>query len=850
IRAMAARLTCPQGHYWASDPAGVAGDGSTIVAHYCPICGAAAVANGQNQPPARDGSGGAPDINSPLNTLDQNCSPLPTEIFDVGARKDTEWVRRAGSHAFGPSSAADAQLPRYEILGELGRGGMGVVYKVRQRNLGRIVALKTLIAGTDSDAELLSRFQAEARAVAALQHPNIVQIHEVGQWNGLPYLLLEFMPGGSLADTVRSDPLPAREAARIVEILARAIHFAHSRGIVHRDLKPANVLLSEDGTPKITDFGLAKQLHVPGQTQTGAILGTPSYMAPEQAGGVMKTVGPPCDVYSLGAILYELVTRRPPFRGQDAVATILQVLADDPISPRLMFPTIPRDLETIVLKCLEKSPRRRYESAAALADDLARFLDGRPIVARPLRPWQRVAKWARRRPAAAALVGVVIVATVAIISFGAWKNAQLRESFDRTDLARQRAEANFSKALIASETRLNRAGEDFRSQLQDELDFYQDIYSQEGNDPEVRFEKALARKQAGNIWIKLRNFDEARASFETSLQLLDQLVAEAPDSLKYGRELAAAHAGEGSLEEAAGNDEVSEAQFRESLDLFEQLGQKAPNDALLRSAQGSLWNNLALLESRQKRFEEAEAGFRRAIDIRLQLVEQSPGEAHWNDDNWHDLAIAYVNVSSLYLRTDRPQDAINMLVKSQSIYDKLPRFKADQSFRDSQAVTYMTLAAAYREIKQFEQSRTAYSNALASYTKLAEDYPDMPAYSRRAAEVEANLGLLSALAGRPAAESIEHYQAAIRGFERLAARYPKAPEYPLAVVANLYNLRLLHLDLKQSEPARQDWELIAETLKHAVSVGNLSVSNITDEPSLVLLRADAAFAPLLRELNR
>jgi tetratricopeptide (TPR) repeat protein len=515
-----------------------------------------------------------------------------------------------------------------------------------------------------------------------------------------------------------------------------------------------------------------------------------------------------------------------------------------------MFPTIPRDLETIVLKCLEKSPRRRYESAAALADDLARFLDGRPIVARPLRPWQRVAKWARRRPAAAALVGVVIVATVAIISFGAWKNAQLRESFDRTDLARQRAEANFSKALIASETRLNRAGEDFRSQLQDELDFYQDIYSQEGNDPEVRFEKALARKQAGNIWIKLRNFDEARASFETSLQLLDQLVAEAPDSLKYGRELAAAHAGEGSLEEAAGNDEVSEAQFRESLDLFEQLGQKAPNDALLRSAQGSLWNNLALLESRQKRFEEAEAGFRRAIDIRLQLVEQSPGEAHWNDDNWHDLAIAYVNVSSLYLRTDRPQDAINMLVKSQSIYDKLPRFKADQSFRDSQAVTYMTLAAAYREIKQFEQSRTAYSNALASYTKLAEDYPDMPAYSRRAAEVEANLGLLSALAGRPAAESIEHYQAAIRGFERLAARYPKAPEYPLAVVANLYNLRLLHLDLKQSEPARQDWELIAETLKHAVSVGNLSVSNITDEPSLVLLRADAAFAPLLRELNR
>ncbi|HEV2970431.1 MAG TPA: protein kinase [Pirellulales bacterium] len=846
---MAAKLTCPQGHYWAAEAAGVAGDGSTIVAHCCPICGEAAVANGEMPSLVHDASARAPDVNSPLNTLDQNRSPLPTEIFDGAAQKETEWARRAGSTAIGPSAAA-AEPPPYEILGELGRGGMGVVYKVRQRSLGRIVALKTVMTGTDSDAELLTRFHAEARAVAALQHPNIVQIHEVGQWNGRPYLLLEFMPGGSLADTLRSDPLPAREAARIVEILARAIHFAHGRGIVHRDLKPANVLLSEEGTPKITDFGLAKQLQVPGQTQTGAILGTPSYMAPEQAGGVMKTVGPPCDVYSLGAILYELVTCRPPFRGQDAVATILQVLADDPISPRLMFPSIPRDLETIILKCLEKSPRRRYESAAALADDLARFLDGRPIVARPSRPWQRVAKWARRRPSVAALVGVVILATVAIISFGAWKNAQLSESFERTDRARQRAEANFSKALIASETRLNRAGEDYRLQLQDELDFYRDIYSQEGNDPEVRFEKALARKQAGNIWIKLHRFDEARSCLETSLQLLNQLVAEAPDSLKYGRELAAAHASNGNLEEAAGNEEVSEAEFRKSLDLFKQLGQKAPDDALLRSAQGNLWNNLALLESRQKRFDEAEASFRRAIDIRLQLAEQSEGEAHWIDDGWHDLAITYANISSLYLRTNRPQDAVNMLVKSQSIYDKLPRFRADQSFREGQAMTSMTLAAAYRDLKRFEESQAAYSHALASYRKLTEDYLEVPAFSQRVAEVEASLGLLSALAGHPAAESIEHYQAAIRGFERLATYYPKAPEYSLAVVANLYNLRLLHLDSKRSEAAQQDWERISETLKHAVAVGNLSVSNVTEEPSLVLLRADAAFAPLLRELNR
>jgi serine/threonine-protein kinase len=250
---------------------------------------------------------------------------------------------------------------------------MGVVYKARQRGLGRIVALKMILHAEHAGEQERQRFQAEAEAVARLQHPNIVQIHEVGEQHGLPYFSLEFCPGGSLADKINGTPLPADEAARLLQTLAQSMETAHQAHVIHRDLKPANVLLTADGTPKITDFGLAKKLDVQGQTHTGAVMGTPSYMAPEQAGG-QKDIGPAADVYALGAILYELLTGRPPFKAATTLDTIMQVVSDEPVPPRRLQSKIPRDLETICLKCLQKQPSRRYASAAALAEDLRRFL--------------------------------------------------------------------------------------------------------------------------------------------------------------------------------------------------------------------------------------------------------------------------------------------------------------------------------------------------------------------------------------------------------------------------------------------------------------------------------------------
>jgi serine/threonine protein kinase/predicted Zn-dependent protease len=344
------------------------------------------------------------EVTPPMAAPDQ-ASPRPGETAAEGENS-------------GPGEAEG--VPGYEILGELGRGGMGVVYKAMHLPLKRVVALKMILAGAHAGPDQLARFQTEAEAAARLQHPNIVQIYEVGEHQGRPYFSLEFVEGGSLAGRLRGQPQPGVEAARLVEALARAVHYAHERDIVHRDLKPANVLLSFSGrsesgagsgsaqlserplneaVPKVTDFGLAKLLDSgTGHTDSGAVVGTAGYMAPEQAGGHSRQVGPAADTYALGAILYELLTGRPPFVGANFFETLVQVCETAPVPPRRLQPTVPRDLEPVCLKCLEKEPRKRYASALELADDLHRFQGGEPIRARPTPTWERAWQWARRHP--------------------------------------------------------------------------------------------------------------------------------------------------------------------------------------------------------------------------------------------------------------------------------------------------------------------------------------------------------------------------------------------------------------------------------------------------------------------
>ena len=327
-----------------------------------------------------------------------------------------------------PHPAELPQVPGYRVEALLGRGGMGVVYRAWHLRLNRAVALKMLLAGPSARPEELERFLRESQAIASLGHPNIVQVYDIGDVEGRPYFTMELVEGGNLADQTRGVPQPAHQAAARVATLAEAIHAAHQSGIVHRDLKPVNILLTRDGTPKVTDFGLARRLEgEEGLTLSGVPVGTPSYMAPEQVRGNRQAIGPATDVYALGAILYELLTGRPPFRAEGATATLQQVLTDEPVSPTRLNPQVPRDLTTICLKCLSKEPHRRYAGAAALAEDLRRFLRGEHIAARRAGRLERLARWARRSPAAAALLAItLLVATMLLGAGGSLIGRQIR----------------------------------------------------------------------------------------------------------------------------------------------------------------------------------------------------------------------------------------------------------------------------------------------------------------------------------------------------------------------------------------------------------------------------------------
>ncbi len=337
-----------------------------------------------------------PELASALDCLEA-LEGLASEATceSVGDSGDTVELESSPNH-----------LPRafgaYELIEEIGRGGMGVVFRARQPSLDRMVAVKMILAGHLASPELVRRFHAEAKAAARLRHPHIVHIHEVGQQHGQDFFAMEYIEGESLAQRIDRSRLDVETAVRLLAAVARAVDYLHQQGVIHRDLKPSNILLDREGQPYVTDFGLAK-VFVPGSemTATGVIAGTPSYMAPEQAAGQGKRIGPAADVYSLGAILYELLTGRPPFREESALDTLLQVLSREPALPRQVNPRVARELELICLKCLAKAPEDRYASAGALADDLEHFARGEALEVQPPRIGEKVWRWARRQPALA-----------------------------------------------------------------------------------------------------------------------------------------------------------------------------------------------------------------------------------------------------------------------------------------------------------------------------------------------------------------------------------------------------------------------------------------------------------------
>jgi eukaryotic-like serine/threonine-protein kinase len=585
--------------------------------------------------------------------VDETVRQLMRQLKNVwpSARPDQEVAR---------DLAPGTRVGPYRLGERLGVGGMGVVYRATHGQLGREVALKMLRSGALDDRERLARFRQETTVIAQLRHPNIVPIYEVGEQDGRPWFAMELAEGGSLAARLVAQSLPVLEVAALVRELADAVQTAHEKGVVHRDLKPANVLLtggkpgsSVPPIPKIADFGVAKQFAAPGcATHTEAILGTPNYMAPEQAAGASAKVGPAADVYALGAILFECLTGRPPFRAPSVLETLEQVRSQEPPPLRRLQPGVPRDLETICLKCLQKEPARRYASAHDLADDLRRFLEGRPIQARPASAVERLGKWARRRPALAALVVVCTLALVGMVAGAAVYERRLRTALEETAAERERAAANYRQARDTVQQMLAHAGargsagipklqELRRQQQEDALAFFLAMAQQQGDDPDVRFDVARAHHQVGLLHISLGRAEEATLNWRRAEEEFARLVAEFPRRGLYRFHLAdtlKALGGEGRLPAAEGEDYL-----RRALALAEGLVREEPGSVPLRSAEADIRITLGSFLVNRKQLPEAEEHYRRAASLYEDLRREQPEESN----HAQVLAKAYLNLSML-----------------------------------------------------------------------------------------------------------------------------------------------------------------------------------------------------------
>jgi tetratricopeptide (TPR) repeat protein len=744
-------------------------------------------------------------------------------------------LRRLRAERRGP--APPPAPPGYEIVGELGRGGMGVVYVARQTALKRLVALKVIGAGAWAGPAEVARFRAEAEAVARLQHPNIVQIYEIGEIEGRPFFSLEFVEGGTLDRRLDGRPMSPRPAAELVRTLALAIHAAHQRGIVHRDLKPANILLSfsretpasaspealagvsrlNEALPKIADFGLAKRLGgEPGMTQTGMIVGTPSYMAPEQALGHVHDIGPACDVYALGAILYECLTGRPPFNAATHLETLQQVQTQTPVAPSRLQPAVPRDLETICLKCLQKEPPRRYDSAQALADDLERFLTGQPIQARPAGRLERAAKWARRRPAVAALLATLALSVLAVIGILLWSNVRVRgeAAVAKKQSRRARQAVDDWYTYVAKEWLTDSAGMDDvqKELLVKALDYYKEMTQEGGSEPEVRREAARAHFRMGQFHGLLNHPAEAAADYDNAIALQEQLCRELPGERSYRQDLANSYNWRGELRrEHLEKLKEAEEDFRTALSLQEQLRREAPEEADYRRELARSHSNLGLVKMDTNRRPDALRDYDEAVRLLGELVKQhaeDTGVRHelartltnrgvfhrendqlaWAEEDFrraideleelrrtgsarttyaYNLAIVYQDLGNLRISQRHYGDALAPLRRAETILSRLDEdFPARTRYRKKLARTYLSLGSALAKIDEKGQAEKNWQKGQALLTDLVDKNPEEMEYQADLGRCLGNLGWLALgrddlKAARPLLEkAVQHLGAA------------------------------------------------------------------------------------------
>jgi serine/threonine-protein kinase len=705
-------------------------------------------------------------------------------------------------------------LGRYEILGELGRGGMGVVYKARQLKLNRLVALKMIRAGARAGSQDLARFRREARAVACQEHPHIVHIYEYGDQEGQPWFSMELVNGGTLAEKVNGAPQPPRESAELVQTLARAVQHAHDRGVFHRDLKPANVLLTAHGQPKISDFGLARML----QGDTASLstpegtLGTPSYMPPEQALGGDREVGPAIDVYALGAILYELLTGRPPFRGHSPLSTLQQVVSAEPVAPRQLQPNLPLDLNTICLKCLAKEPPKRYASALALAEDLRRFLAGEPIRARPTGPLERLWRWSRRNRLVAGLAGALAVMTAAALVLVTWQWLRAEANARTAEANFAQAEKNFDQARMALSDFGLAVQEDLRSRsgmqatrkklLDQLLKHYLSLLEQRGHDLNLLYSFAYAYHHLGITHCEIGRLNDAKAAHLKAASLWHKVHRESIQDINCRALLAANDMYLGWVENLTGEWKDALRSLQQALDQFEDLAQQNShrkdwdrrNVALCYSVVGDIY-----VES--GRLDEADRWYRKARVIQEQFVKERrlPQARPNHTDSMYRLAKTDDATGWMHYLGGRSDQALPFLTQARDRRKQLVDTDPSHIWkRGHLARTDLHLAVVYHALRQRDEARSALQQASTAIEPLVRENPEVTDFQRTLAEVHLQRGKLDHEEGRHA-EALRSFEQARQISENLLRDNPAVTQTRVILAESFTGIS--HVRQAQGQPA-------------------------------------------------
>jgi serine/threonine-protein kinase len=794
----------------------------------------------------------------------------------------------------------------YEVLDEVARGGMGVVFRARQRSLNRIVALKMLLGGPLAGPAALQRFRMEAEAIATLDHPNIVPIYEVGACRDQPFFSMKYMEGGTLAGN-RERFRDPRAAAQLVATVAGAVHYAHQRGILHRDLKPTNVLLDAEGRPHVSDFGLAKRLeeptpavtfiqderpsanvgHLPGlsqlstqvhaaaprtysdnayATQTGMIIGTLSYMAPEQATGDKASITTRADVYALGAILYELLTSRPPLRGATPLETLHLLRDTQPERPRALRPGLERDLDTICLKCLEKDPLKRYSSAEALAEELQRYLDGEPIQARPVGPVERAWRWCRRKPVIASLAASLILtvmaafAVVSILGLFAWKKAddaranlrqalkneeeaehhraEAQENFEEAERQRAEAQKNLEEARrqqALEEKSFHRAHDavyDFwvrvseklsevpsllplrKELLEATLAYYDQFLKERGDDPKLQMETADTLVSVAQINSLIGSKAKSLDAYEKARDLYAKLYDTNPKSLELQIKLARGWHNVGTLQAA-------NARFGPSLDshleakmLYDEFLRDHPKDAELRGGKANTLHNLAVAYMETGRSEDAFAACRESIDLFEKLAQDHPKNLNFPSavaSGYNQLGVLYRN------QQGRTQDALDAYQKALGLRVNL----ADKKQQDVRAQcdlaeSYHNVGSALHDLGKKDEGRRAWDEAYAIRKRLADLNPTVTYLKCDLAASLTDLGLAASDKGDTSG-AIEYYQKARDLLRQVVRDNPGVPQFQSDLAKSYFNAGVRYGALKLRREARDAYQQSREIQEKLVA---------------------------------